>query len=58
MRIMVDISKSMTTGGTVSGESGGASKFDYARKLAASLCYVGLVRLETICLNPFSDKLK
>jgi hypothetical protein len=25
--------------------------------LAASLCYVGLVRLESICLNPFSDRL-
>jgi uncharacterized protein (DUF58 family) len=54
VRIMVDISKSMTTGG---GDAGGASKFDYARKLAASLCYVGLVRLESICLNPFSDTL-
>ena len=54
VRIMVDISKSMTTGG---GDAGGASKFDYARKLAASLCYVGLVRLESICLNPFSNAL-
>lgn len=53
VRIMVDISKSMTTGG----EDGGTSKFDYARKLAAALCYVGLVRLESICLNPFSDRL-
>jgi uncharacterized protein (DUF58 family) len=32
-------------------------KFDYARKLAAALCYVGLVRLDSICLQPFSDKL-
>ena len=37
--------------------AGGISKFDYARKLAASLCYVGLVRLESICLNPFSNTL-
>lgn len=57
VRIMLDISKSMTTGGAGSGEAGGASKFDYARKLAASLCYVGLVRLESICLNPFSNAL-
>jgi uncharacterized protein (DUF58 family) len=53
VRIMVDTSKSMLTGG----ENGGASKFDYARKLAASLCYIGLVRLESICLNPFSGTL-
>ncbi|HEV2201530.1 MAG TPA: DUF58 domain-containing protein [Bryobacteraceae bacterium] len=53
VRIMVDISKSMMTGG----DNGDTSKFDYARKLAAALCYVGLVRLESICLNPFSNKL-
>jgi uncharacterized protein (DUF58 family) len=49
VRIMLDISKSMT--------SGANSKFDYARKLAAALCYVGLVRLDAICLQPFSAKL-
>ena len=49
VRILVDISKSMDTGT--------ASKFDYARKLAAALCYVGLVRLDSICLQPFSGKL-
>jgi uncharacterized protein (DUF58 family) len=49
VRIMLDISKSMT--------SGANSKFDYARKLAAALCYVGLVRLDSICLQPFSSKL-
>jgi uncharacterized protein (DUF58 family) len=54
VRIMIDISKSMTAGGD---DAGGVSKFDYARKLAASLCYVGLVRLESICLNPFSNTL-
>lgn len=61
VRIMVDTSKSMLTGGATGGKTGGddggASKFDYARKLAASLCYVGLVRLESICLNPFSGTL-
>src|SRR5271169_52344 len=38
VRILLDISQSMTTGA--------ARKFDYARKLAAALCYVGLVRLD------------
>ena len=46
MRILLDCSNSMTTGGV--------SKFDYARRLAAALCYVGLVRLDTIGIQPFS----
>jgi uncharacterized protein (DUF58 family) len=50
VRIMVDCSNSMITGGI--------SKFDYARKLAAALCYVGLVRLDTIGLQPFSEGLR
>jgi uncharacterized protein (DUF58 family) len=33
------------------------TKFEYARRLAAALCYVGLVRLDTICIQPFQDKL-
>jgi uncharacterized protein (DUF58 family) len=49
VRVLVDISPSMSTGA--------APKFDYARKLAAALCYVGLVRLDAICLQPFSSKL-
>jgi uncharacterized protein (DUF58 family) len=49
VRLLVDISKSM--------ETGAIPKFDYARKLAAALCYVGLVRLDSICLQPFSGKL-
>ena len=49
VRMLLDISKSMDTGAI--------SKFDYARKLAAALCYVGLVRLDSICLQPFSSKL-
>jgi len=49
VRVLLDISQSMTTGA--------APKFDYARKLAAALCYVGLVRLDAICLQPFSAKL-
>ena len=49
VRVLLDISQSMSTGAT--------SKFDYTRKLAAALCYVGLVRLDAICLQPFSAKL-
>ncbi len=32
-------------------------KFEYACKLAAALCYVALVRLDTICIQPFGDGL-
>ncbi|HEY2844698.1 MAG TPA: DUF58 domain-containing protein [Bryobacteraceae bacterium] len=49
VRLLLDISRSMETGKN--------SKFAYARKLAAALCYVGLVRLDSICLQPFSDRL-
>lgn len=49
VRILLDTSASMTTGEP--------SKFDYGRKLAASLAYVGLVRLETILLQPFDSTL-
>lgn len=49
VRLLLDCSNSMT--------AGGVSKFDYARKLAAALCYVGLVRLDTIALQPFADGL-
>jgi uncharacterized protein (DUF58 family) len=49
VRMLIDTSRSMLTGEK--------SKFDYARKLAGALCYVGLVRLDSICLQPFSNKL-
>jgi len=49
VRLLLDTSRSMTTGAP--------SKFDFARKLAGALCYVGLVRLDAICLQPFSDTL-
>jgi uncharacterized protein (DUF58 family) len=32
-------------------------KFDYARKLAGALCYVGLVRLDTIEIQGFGSRL-
>jgi len=35
-----------------------SGKFLYARRLAASLCYVGLVRLDTIRILPFSSDLR
>jgi uncharacterized protein (DUF58 family) len=54
VRILLDTSNSMITGG---GSPGSLSKFDYARKLAAALCYVGLVRLDTICIQPFAHEL-
>jgi uncharacterized protein (DUF58 family) len=49
VRMLLDVSQSMATGGV--------SKFDYARRLAAALCYVGLVRLDAITVHPFSDHL-
>jgi uncharacterized protein (DUF58 family) len=53
VRLLLDTSRSMNTGG----EDGKPTKFDYARQLAAALCYVGLVRLDSIALQPFSGKL-
>ena len=49
VRMLLDCSNSMATGDV--------SKFDYARRLAAALCYVGLVRLDTICIQPFGHEL-
>jgi len=54
VRILLDCSHSMTTGAET---TGAVPKFDYARKLAAALCYVGLVRLDTICIQPFAADL-
>lgn len=50
VRLLIDSSKSM--------ETGDPDKFHYAQRLAAALCYVGLVRLDSICLQPFSGKLQ
>ena len=49
VRILIDSSESMGTGQI--------PKFHYARKLAAALTYVGLVRLDTVYLQAFSDSL-
>src|SRR2546426_3085582 len=50
VRMLLDVTGSMDTGE--------ANKFEYARKLAAAICYIGLVRLDSICIQPFSDDLK
>lgn len=49
VRLLLDTSSSMI--------SGDGSKFEVARKLTAALCYVGLVRLDTIAVQPFSSVL-
>ncbi len=53
VRILIDTSESMACGGSRESEA----KFAYACRLAAALCYVGLVRLETIVLQPFGSAL-
>jgi uncharacterized protein (DUF58 family) len=50
VRLLLDTSASMAAG---SGE-----KFLFAKRLAAALCYVGLVRLDTINILPFSKNLR
>jgi uncharacterized protein (DUF58 family) len=49
VHMLLDTSSSM--------QSGDGSKFDVARKIAAALCYIGLVRLDMIALQPFSSDL-
>jgi uncharacterized protein (DUF58 family) len=49
VRLLIDCSASM--------ETGDPAKFDYARRLAAALCYVGLVQLDAICIQPFASSL-
>lgn len=49
VRLLLDVSKSMTTGEP--------SKFLYARRLAAAMSFVGLVKHDTIAIQPFSGEL-
>jgi uncharacterized protein (DUF58 family) len=49
VRLLLDTSKSMA--------ASSGDKFLYARRLAAALCYVGLVRLDTIQILPFETRL-
>ncbi|HEX3685788.1 MAG TPA: DUF58 domain-containing protein [Bryobacteraceae bacterium] len=53
VRLLLDASESMTTGSA----PGEATKFEYARRIAAALVYVALVRLDSILLQPFSARL-
>jgi uncharacterized protein (DUF58 family) len=50
VRMLLDTSASMA--------AGTAEKFLFARQLAAALCYVGLVRLDTIQVLPFASQLR
>src|SRR5512143_2469147 len=49
VRVLVDLSESMNA---YEGQ-----KFEYGRKLAAALCYVGLVRLDCLEVHGFTDRL-
>ena len=49
VRMLVDLSASMTAHDGI--------KFAYARKLAAALCYVGLVRLDSVEIHGLTDRL-
>jgi len=49
VRLLLDTSESMSTYG--------GAKFDFARKLAGALCYIGLVRLDTIEIHSFASRL-
>jgi len=49
VRMLVDLSQSMT--------APNGQKWDYARKLAAALCYVGLVKLDSLEVHGFSNRL-
>lgn len=50
VRMLLDTSASMA--------AGNGEKFTFARQLAAALCYVGLVRLDTIQVLPFASRLQ
>jgi len=49
VRMLLDTSASMAPNG--------GEKFDYARRLAGALCYVGLVRLDTMEVHGFNNRL-
>lgn len=54
VRLLLDTSASMA--GSMEGHAG--EKFLFAKRLAAALCYVGLVRLDTIQILPFASNLR
>jgi uncharacterized protein (DUF58 family) len=47
--LLLDASRSMTIGDP--------PKIDYARRIAAALCYIGLANLDRVSIVPFSDRL-
>jgi uncharacterized protein (DUF58 family) len=53
VRVLLDSSVSMTAAAA----PGEWTKFDYARRVAAALVYIGLVRLDSILLQPFASTL-
>ena len=53
VRLLLDASASMTAGAA----PGEATKFEYGRRIAAALVYVALVRLDSILLQPYSERL-
>ena len=55
VRLFIDTSESMACGAAPEGP--GEPKFSFACRLAAALCYVGLVRLESIVIQPFAGRL-
>lgn len=54
VRLLLDVSTSMQVGHA----AGDPSKFDYGRRLTAALAYIGLVRLDTMLIQPFSHRLQ
>jgi uncharacterized protein (DUF58 family) len=55
VRILLDVSESMSCGAAEGTEA--EAKLTFACRLTAALTYVGLVRLETIVIQPFSGGL-
>lgn len=55
VRLLMDASLSMTAG--MYERQPGLRKWDYARKVAAALTYVGLVRHDSMVLQPFHERL-
>jgi uncharacterized protein (DUF58 family) len=54
IRLLLDTSLSMGAAPA----AGDISKFDFGRRLAAAMTYVGLVRHDSILLQPFDEKLQ
>jgi uncharacterized protein (DUF58 family) len=53
VHVLLDTSKSMDW----RGDPAAPTKFDYARRIAGSLCYVSLWRHDRVMILPFGDKL-